>query len=266
MPLARTPIALTIAGSDSSGGAGIQADLKTFEALSVFGTTVLTAVTAQNTLAVSAVHDIPTAIVKAQLQAVLSDLPPSAIKIGMVSTVPVIRLLATLLPPAGVPIVLDPVMVAKSGVKLLRATSFDALKHELLPIASLVTPNLPEASALAGFPIRGEKDAKAAARIIQSMGPRAILIKGGHAEGDVVVDGLLDGRTWRRFEGPRQRTAATHGTGCTLSSAIASYLARGETLEDAVEKGIAFVRRAIERAPGIGAGHGPLGHRAAGGG
>jgi hydroxymethylpyrimidine/phosphomethylpyrimidine kinase len=266
------PLALTIAGSDSGGGAGIQADLKTFEALGVFGTSVVTAVTAQNTREVTAVHEIPAAIVRAQLEAVFLDLPPSAVKIGMLASVPAIRVVSAHLrrvaaasgPGGAPPVVLDPVMVAKSGARLLRATSVSSLLRDLLPVASLVTPNLPEASVLAGFPIRSEADVKAAARRIQSLGAQAVLIKGGHGEGAEVVDGLLDGRTWHRFTHERIETVHTHGTGCTLSSAIAAFLARGENLPDAVERALDYVHRAVCLAPGLGGGHGPLGHREAG--
>lgn len=258
------PIALTIAGSDSGGGAGIQADLKTFEALAVYGTSVVTAVTAQNTKVITVIHEIPAAVVRAQLLAVLEDLPPAAIKVGMLSSVPVIRAVAALLDGISVPVVVDPVMVAKSGARLLRGAAVGALIRDLFPRSTLVTPNLPEASVLAGFPIRSEADAKSAARQIQGFGPKAVLIKGGHAEGDRIVDGLLDGRTWHRFTRDRIPGTSTHGTGCTLSSAVAAFLARGETLPDAVEKGLSFVERALRCAPGLGSGSGPLGHRRAG--
>lgn len=258
------PVALTIAGSDSGGGAGIQADLKTFEALGVYGTSVITAVTAQNTVAVTAVHEIPVSVVRAQLTAVLDDFDPAAVKTGMLSTVPAIRTVAALLGKRPRPLVVDPVMVSKSGARLLRTSSIEALLKELLPLAELVTPNLPEAAVLAGFAIHSEDDAKAAARRIQAFGARAVLIKGGHGTGATVVDGLLDGRTWRRFEHERIESRHTHGTGCTLSAAITAFLARGETLPEAVEHGLEFVSRAIRLAPGLGEGAGPLGHHAAG--
>jgi hydroxymethylpyrimidine kinase/phosphomethylpyrimidine kinase len=258
------PIALTVAGSDSGGGAGIQADLKTFEAHGVYGTSVITAVTAQSTTEVTAIHEVPSAVIRAQLRAVLSDLPPRAVKIGMLTTVPGIRAVAQELARCDAPIVIDPVMIAKSGARLMRSTSLAALVEDLLPLAAIVTPNLPEASVLAGFAIRSEADAKQAARRIQSMGPRAVLVKGGHAEGPVVVDGLLDGRTWIRFVNERIPTTSTHGTGCTLSSAIAANLACGRDLPHAVALAIAYVRRALALAPGVGAGAGPLGHHAAG--
>ncbi|HKC24420.1 MAG TPA: bifunctional hydroxymethylpyrimidine kinase/phosphomethylpyrimidine kinase [Thermoanaerobaculia bacterium] len=258
------PIALTVAGSDPCGGAGLQADLKTFEALDVYGTSVVTAVTAQNTVELTAVHDVPSAVVRQQLRAVLSDLPPRAVKVGMLSSVPSIRAVVQELSAQPAPIVVDPIMVSKTGAPLLRATSLDALVGELFPIATLVTPNLPEASLLAGFPIRSEVEAKLAARRIQALGPRAVLVTGGHSDGPVVVDGLLDGRTWIRYAGERIETTSTHGTGCTLSAAIAAYLARGEELPDAVAFAISYVRRALALAPGVGAGAGPLGHHRAG--
>jgi len=258
------PIALTIAGSDPCGGAGLQADLKTFEALDVYGTSVVTSVTAQNTVETTAIHDVPSAVIRQQLRAVLADLPPRAVKIGMLSTVPGIRAVVQELSASSAPIVVDPVMVSKTGARLLRATSLGAIVGELFPVTALVTPNLPEASVLAGFPIRDEAGAKLAARRIQAMGPRAVLVTGGHAEGPLLVDGLLDGRTWIRFTGERIETTSTHGTGCTLSAAIAAFLARGADLPEAVAGAIAYVRRALALAPGLGAGAGPLGHHRAG--
>jgi hydroxymethylpyrimidine kinase/phosphomethylpyrimidine kinase len=258
------PVALAIAASDSGGGSGLQGDLKTFEALGVYGTTVVTVILAQNTTGITAVHDAPAAVVRDQLRAVLSDLPPNAVKVGMLSTIPVIRAIATELRRIPVAVVLDPVMVSRSGVRMLRATSVSSLIRDLLPLASILTPNLPEASLLAGFPIRNEVDAKRAARAIQSLGPRAVLIKGGHGEGHDLMDGLLDGRTWHVYRGSRLESRHTHGAGCALSSAITAHLARGETLPDAVEKALRFVRKAIEGAPGLGAGQGPIGHRSAG--
>ena len=256
------PVALTIAASDSGGGSGLQGDLKTFEAFGVYGTTVVTAVLAQNSTGIVAIHDIPAPIVRDQLRAVLSDLPPAAVKVGLVSTIPVIRMIAAELRRIPAPVVLDPVMVSRSGTRLLRATSVSSLIRDLLPRASIVTPNLPEASLLAGFPIRNEADAKKAARVIQALGPQAVLIKGGHGEGADVMDGLLDGRTWHLYQTSRLETRHTHGTGCALSSAISALLALGETLPDAVERALRFVRKAIEEAPGLGAGQGPIGHRA----
>jgi hydroxymethylpyrimidine/phosphomethylpyrimidine kinase len=257
-------VALTIAASDSGGGSGLQGDLKTFEALGVYGATAVTAVLARNTTGITAIHDLPAAVVRDQVRAVLSDLPPGAIKVGMLSTIPVIRAIAAELRRTPAPVVLDPVMISRDGARLLRATSVSSLIKDLLPRASIVTPNLPEASLLAGFPIRNESDAKRAARAIQALGPQAVLIKGGHGEGPSVVDGLLDGRTWHLFQTSRLETRHTYGTGCALSSAITAWLARGETLPEAVEKALKFVRRAIEEAPGLGSGQGPIGHKSAG--
>jgi hydroxymethylpyrimidine/phosphomethylpyrimidine kinase len=259
------PIALTISSSDSGGGAGIQGDLKTFEALGVFGTSVVTAVGAQNTLGLGSVLEVPAPLVKEQLRAVLSDLLPAAIKIGTVSSTPAIRGLASLLAGLMIPIVLDPALVGRRGPKALRSTALNSLIRELLPLVTIITPNLPEASLLAGFAIRNEADAKRAARAIQTLGPAAVLIKGGHGEGAQIADGLLDGRTWHVFHHPRIDTPHTHGVGCALSSAIAAWLARGETLPEAVAHGLDFVQRALLAAPRLGSGSGPLGHRAAGG-
>jgi hydroxymethylpyrimidine/phosphomethylpyrimidine kinase len=177
--------------------------------------------------------------------------------------VPVIRTVASALRALGRPVVIDPILVSSTGFRVLRGTSIHALVNDLLPLATLVTPNIPEAEALVGFPLETEADAKAAARRIQEMGAKAVLLKGGHGTGDVVTDLLLDGRTWFRFTHPRIESRSTHGTGCALSAAVTAWLARGEPLNDAVERAIAFVTRAIERAPGLGAGNGPLGHRAA---
>lgn len=257
------PIALTIAGSDSGGGAGIQGDLKTFEAFGIFGTSVITALTAQNTLGVASVHELPAAAVTAQLEAVLEDLPPQAVKIGMLTSVPVIRAVAGGVADLAVPVVVDPVLASTSGTRFLRTAALPVFIRDLLPRATLVTPNLAEAETLSGLPVRTEDQMKAAAVRIQGLGPRAVLVKGGHGEGSTIVNGLLDGRTWMRFFVPRVESTSTHGTGCALSSAIAALLALGETLPDAVEKAIAYVRRAIERAPGLGSGRGPLAHRAA---
>lgn len=257
-------VALTIAASDSGGASGLQGDLKTFEALGVYGATAVTAVLARNTTGISAIHDVPAAVVRDQIRAVLSDLPPAAIKVGMLSTIPVIRAIAAELRRSPAPVVLDPVMISRDGARLLRTTSVSSLIKDLLPRAAIVTPNLPEASLLAGFPIRNEADAKRAARGIQALGPQAVLIKGGHGEGPTVVDGLLDGRTWRLFQTPRLGTRHTYGSGCALSAAIAAWLARGETLPEAVERALKFVRRAIEEGSELGSGQGPIGHRAAG--
>lgn len=237
--------ALTIAAADPAGAGGLQGDLAVFAALGVKGSSVLTAVAPRSAPAAGVLHELPAPAVRAQLESLAAGPRPAAVKVGFVSRTPVVRLVAADLVHRGVPAVFDPVFVSRSGPRLLTAPSWAALRRELLPAAALVTPNLPEASLLAGFPIRGEADAKRAARAIQALGPRAVLIKGGHAEGDVFVDGLLDGRTWRAFASPRIGESAVPGAGDALSAAITALLARGETLPDAVEQALAFVRAAI---------------------
>ncbi len=229
-------------------GAGLQGDLAVFDALGVRCLSVVTAVAVRSGSAAGVLHELPAAAVRAQLEAAGAEPLPAAVKVGFLSRTPVVRLVAADLGRRGVPAVVDPVLVSRSGPRHLAAPSWSAFLREILPAAALVTPNLPEASLLAGFPIRGEADAKRAARAIQAHGPRAVLIKGGHAEGAVLVDGLLDGRTWRAFAAPRIGDRAVPGAGDALSAAITAYLARGETLPDAVEHGIAFVRRAIASA------------------
>ncbi|MDB4949352.1 MAG: phosphomethylpyrimidine kinase [Gemmatimonadetes bacterium] len=257
----RPPIALTIAGSDSGGGAGIQADLKTFHAFGAFGTSVLTAVTAQNTLAVTAVHPIPADVVRAQLHAVLADLRPRALKTGMLATAPIVRLVADEVRARGLrALVVDPVMVSTSGHRLLDAGAERALRDELLPLAALVTPNLDEAAILAGFPVTGEDAMRRAAETLVSGGAAAVLLKGGHLASDELVDVLYDGREWHEWRRPKLATRSTHGTGCTLSAAIAAGLAHGRPLREAVADALDYVQRAIAAAPGYGAGHGPLNH------
>jgi len=256
-------IALTIAGSDSGGGAGIQADLKTFQRFGVFGTSVLTAVTAQNTLGVRAVHPVPAGIVAAQLAALAEDLPPAALKSGMLATAELVREVAT-----GIArydwanYVLDPVMVASSGDRLLEQDAEQALRELLLPLATVVTPNLEEAAILAGFPV-GDPDAmeKAGQRLLET-GAAAVLVKGGHLPGNELVDVLVTSGGMRRFQHRRIATTSTHGTGCTLSAAITAGLALGRTLQDAVATALDYVRRAISGAPGLGAGRGPVDHSA----
>ncbi len=251
---------LTIAGSDSGGGAGIQADLKTFAAHGGYGMSVLTAVTAQNTLGVTGVHVLPVEMVRAQLDAVLGDLGVDAIKIGMLATAPIVEAVADgLAALRGVPIVLDPVMIAKGGAALLADDAVEAIRERLLPLATLVTPNLPEAERLSGTRIADDDDRLAACEQLAATGC-AVLLKGGHGEGDEILDLLwIDGDA-HRFVHPRQHTRATHGTGCTLSSAIAARLARGELLTEAVRGALDYVQAAIAAAPGLGAGHGPLNH------
>lgn len=259
-----TAIAVTIAGSDSSGGAGIQADLKTFSALGVYGASVITALTAQNTLGVQAIHDVPAGFVAQQIDSVFSDLSVRAVKIGMLSQPDVIAAVAEGLDRHGATrVVVDPVMVATSGDRLLAPAAVDNLRNLLLPRAVIVTPNLPEAAALVDMPVPHDEAAmQAVAERILTLGPKAVLVKGGHGHGPESTDLLVTPDGIRRFSAPRVATKNTHGTGCTLSSAIAALLARGATLEEAVAGGKAYVSAAIaasERLT-IGAGHGPVHH------
>jgi hydroxymethylpyrimidine/phosphomethylpyrimidine kinase len=252
---------MTIAGSDSGGGAGIQADLKTFAALGVYGTSVITAITAQNTMAVTAVHEVPPDVVAAQIDAVVSDIGADAVKTGMLSSPAIIEVVAARLRAYGLPnVVVDPVMVAKSGDALLRQEAVSVLRDLLLPLATIVTPNLPEAEILVGRSLPDRNAMRRAAREIVAMGPKAVVMKGGHAEGDVVVDILLDGENFREFAAPRVNTSSTHGTGCTFASAIAAGLARGLSIEDAVARAKEYVTAALRRAIPIGGGHGPVHH------
>jgi hydroxymethylpyrimidine/phosphomethylpyrimidine kinase len=255
------PIVLSIAGSDSGGGAGIQADLKTFGAFGAFGTTVVTAITAQNTRGVSAVHAVPLDVVRAQLDAVATDLPPRALKTGMLATAELVQTVA-----AGIHdhrlrnVVVDPVMVATSGARLLDHDAEGTILEALLPRAALVTPNLDEASILVAGAVDTPERMRAAARELVGRGVRAALIKGGHLQTEELVDVLFDGSDWHEWRRPRIETTSTHGTGCTLSAAIAAGLAHGRSLATAVADALAYVDRAIRAAPGYGAGHGPLNH------
>jgi hydroxymethylpyrimidine/phosphomethylpyrimidine kinase len=254
------PTALTIAGSDSGGGAGIQADLKTFHQFEVYGTSVLTAVTAQNTLGVTAVHPIPLDVVRAQIDAVVSDIPPMAVKSGMLATAALVELVAGAIREHGLErYVLDPVMVATSGDRLLDIEAEDSLRDVLVPLAALVTPNLHEAGILTGREVRTEEDMRSAARALVELGAGAALVKGGHLEGGA-VDILWDGRRERVWRRERIVTEHTHGTGCTLSAAVAAGLAHGRSLEEAVDDALGFVASAIATAPGLGRGHGPVNH------
>lgn len=253
--------ALTIAGSDSGGGAGIQADLKTFAAHGVFGTSALTAITAQNTRGVTAVHMLPVGMVRAQIDAVCTDIRPDAVKVGMLGTAEIVTEVARALETHALrQVVLDPVMVAKGGSRLLAAEAVAAISSRLLPLAALVTPNLAEAEVILGTPVRNQAAMALAARALVDAGAGAALVKGGHLEGDRVVDILWTGSEEHVLEAPRISTRHTHGTGCTLSSAIAAQLALGLTLVDAVRTSVEYVRRAITSAPGLGSGHGPLNH------
>ena len=258
------PIALTIAGSDSSGGAGIQADLKTFAALGVYGASVITALTAQNTTGVSAIHDVPAEFVAAQIDAVFSDLDVVAVKIGMVSQTATIEAIV-----AGLDrwkpryVVLDPVMVATSGSRLLAGSAIDLLRAQLLPRATIITPNLPEAGALLDAPVATDRRTiERQAHDLLQLGARAVLIKGGHGEGAESIDYLVTPTATTAFSAPRIATRNTHGTGCTLSSAIAAGLARGMPLEAAIDLAKQYVTAAIAAADtlAVGHGHGPLQH------
>ena len=253
--------ALTIAGSDSGGGAGIQADLKTFAAYGVFGTSALTAITAQNTRTVSAVQVLSATLIRAQIDAVLSDIGTDAVKTGMLGSVEVVRAvvdaLAAFQPPA---VVVDPVMISKSGSTLLDAEAVVAVREWLLPRADLLTPNAPEAAALTGFEVHSLPTAREAALRLFALGPKAVLVKGGHLPGDDVVDLLYDGHHIHELRSPRIPGPHTHGTGCTLASAIAAGLALGVGLEAAVIDARAYVAGAIAHAPHLGTGHGPLDH------
>ena len=262
--VAMTPIALTIAGSDSGGGAGIQADLKTFSALGVYGASVITALTAQNTKGVTAIHDVPAEFVAAQMDAVFSDLEIGAVKIGMVSQRPVIEAIA-----AGLKrwrqrkVVLDPVMIAASGDKLLADDAIEVLKRALIPLALVITPNLPEAAALLDAPAaRNETEMREQAERLLALGPQSVLVKGGHGSGPESADLLIGPNTFARFAADRIATENTHGTGCTLSSAIAAGLAKGLALSEAVGAAKRYVTDALAAADRIkiGSGHGPAHH------
>ena len=258
------PIGLTIAGSDSGGGAGIQADLKAFSALGVYGASVITAVTAQNTQAVTAVHGIPTNIIAAQLDAVFDDLNVGVVKIGMLATSDIIGTVVTALIDCPAPIVLDPVMIAKSGDALLQTEAIDALRIRLLPLAALLTPNIPEAAVLLGTEdATSIEQMEEQGRALLEMGPKAVLMKGGHAEGSDCVDLLImDDGFILELHAPRIDTQNTHGTGCTLSASIAAGLAKGLTLDDAVREAHHYLQGAIAAADGmgVGSGHGPVHH------
>lgn len=256
------PVALTIAGSDSGGGAGIQADLKTFHAFGVFGTSAITALTAQNTLGVQAVHAVPPSMVEAQIKAVVEDLQPAACKSGMLATAELVETVARCVREYGLhkAYVLDPVMVSTSGHRLLDEDAEQAVAELLLPVCALVTPNLDEAAILAGRPVTDEAGMRDVAERLVALGAGAALVKGGHLASETVVDVLFDGREYRTWVRPKLETRNTHGTGCTLSAAIAAGLARGRSLVDAIEDALDYVHRAMVEAPDLGAGHGPLNH------
>lgn len=260
----RYPRVLSIAGSDSGGGAGIQADLKTFAALGCYGMTAITALTAQNTLGVRSIHAVPLAILADQVDAVVEDIGVDAVKIGMLHSADTVRAVASALRRHGLrKVVLDPVMIATSGAVLIDEQAVDVLVRDLFPLADVVTPNLDEAALLGGRPLDTEADMETAARELLARGARAVLLKGGHLAGETVSDLLLQPHAaplWMRA--PRIATPNTHGTGCTLSSAIASHLALGAALPEAVERARAFVRGALEAGARVrtGAGSGPLNH------
>jgi hydroxymethylpyrimidine/phosphomethylpyrimidine kinase len=255
------PVALTIAGSDSGGGAGIQADLKTFHAFGVFGTSAITAVTVQNTRGVSGVHAVPVDVVRAQIASVADDLAPAACKTGMLATSPLVEAVAESIRAHALRnFVLDPVMVATSGDRLLDRDAERTIVDRLLPLAAVVTPNLDEASILTGREVRDPAAMRRAAEALVEMGAGAALLKGGHLEGAELVDVLFDGREWREWRRPRLETRSTHGTGCTLSAGIAAGLAHGRPLARAVGDALDYVHRAMAAAPGLGGGHGPLNH------
>jgi hydroxymethylpyrimidine/phosphomethylpyrimidine kinase len=253
--------ALTVAGSDSSGGAGIQADLKTFAALGVYGVSAITAVTAQNTLGVVAVEPLAADFVTAQIEAVAGDIDLQAVKTGMLATAAIVEAVTAAVDELDLPrVVVDPVLVSTSGDPLLDGDGIEVMKAELLPRALVVTPNLPEAEILSGYPIRSTEDIQEAARRIHDLGPTAVLITGGHGRGDVVVDVLYDGDRFLEFRTERVSEANVHGTGCTLSAAVAAYLAQGLPLEQAAERAQGYVAGAIRQALAVGQGQRVLAH------
>jgi hydroxymethylpyrimidine/phosphomethylpyrimidine kinase len=253
---------LIIAGSDSGGGAGIQADIKSVTALGGFAMTAITALTAQNTLGVEAIHEVPADFVADQIRVVIDDLGADCIKTGMLHSPEIIDTVCTALDTHApdVPLVVDPVMVAKGGAALLRDDAVATLRERLVPRATVLTPNAPEAEVLTGIAIGDRSAAEAAARTLGDLGAKAVLVKGGHLPGDTVVDLLWSDGAVEAFESPRINTTDTHGTGCTLASAIALGLAQGRPVRDAVARARTYVFEAIRSAPGYGQGHGPLNH------
>jgi hydroxymethylpyrimidine/phosphomethylpyrimidine kinase len=255
----KLPVALTIAGSDSGGGAGIQADLKTFAALGVHGTSALTAITAQNTLGVIDILEVPPALVAAQIEAVMLDIGAQAAKTGMLSSAAIIEAVVSAITHFDiVNLVVDPVMVAKGGARLLRDDAVDALRRRLLPLAAVVTPNLPEAEVLLGRPIRTLDDRRQAARDLVALGARAAVVKGGHGDEDQAIDHYFDGTDLIELRSPRIATTNTHGSGCVFSAAIAAGLAKGSDSLASVHHAKEFITGAIERSLEVGRGHGPV--------
>ncbi|MEX0683696.1 MAG: bifunctional hydroxymethylpyrimidine kinase/phosphomethylpyrimidine kinase [Dehalococcoidia bacterium] len=255
------PTVLSIAGSDPSGGAGIQADLKTVSALGCYGMAVITALTAQNTLAVTGIHEAPADFVALQIDTIYADIAPDAVKTGMLANAAIIEVVAAkALEHSFRNLVVDPVMVAKSGDRLLRQDAVQAMRAKLVPLAHVLTPNLPEAEDLLGRTLASDDDVRRAARDLNALGARNVVMKGGHREGDTVIDLLFDGESFHEFSGLRIQTTSTHGTGCTFASAIASFLARGEPVVDAVAHAREYLQEAIQRAYPLGSGHGPVNH------
>ncbi len=249
---------LVIAGSDSGGGAGIQADLKTAMALGAYAMTAITALTAQDTQGVHGVHPVPVDFIRLQIATALADPGADVVKTGMLGDAAVIGMVAEAI--GSLPLVLDPVMVAKGGARLLPDSAVAAMVHDLLPKAAVITPNLPEAAALTGQPVADLDGMHRAADALLRMGAQAVLLKGGHLDSDAVVDILATEHGVQQFYNPRHATRHTHGTGCTLATAVAAGLGQGMSLSAAVERGIGYVQAAIAAAPGLGSGHGPLGH------
>jgi hydroxymethylpyrimidine/phosphomethylpyrimidine kinase len=253
------PVALTIAGSDPSGGAGIQADLKTFHQFRVYGQAVITLLTVQNSLGVSRVEVLAADLVAEQIAALLEDMPPAAVKTGALGSAAVVEAVSGMASAFRFPLVVDPVIIGKHGQPLLSSEACTTLRDRLLPMAALVTPNLPEAEALTGMTIRTAGDMRQAAFRLHKLGARAVLVKGGHFEGEA-LDVLFDGAQWHEFSAPRISTGHTHGTGCTHSAAITAGLARGLPLGEAVERAKEFISEAIRSNPGLGHGAGPVNH------
>jgi len=255
------PVALTIAGSDPSGGAGIQADLKTFHQFGVYGEAAVTLLTVQNTVGVSRVEVMSPELVLQQIASVVDDIPPAAAKTGALGSAEMVEAIARAAASFRFPLVVDPVMISKHGAPLLPDSAIAALRHDLLPRAALVMPNVPEAEALTGIGIHSVEEMRLAACRLAAMGAKAVLIKGGHLAGDA-IDILFDGREWREFPAPRIDTRHTHGTGCTYSAAVTAGLAAGLLLGDAVARAKRFIHEAIRTNPGLGRGCGPVNHHA----